>query len=86
MVTPSNVLILDEPVNGLDPEGIRWVREFLRSLAQQGRTVLVEFTKGGGVMYCPHPREGKQKTAPARGFRLVPRTGLEPERAEPGRF
>lgn len=35
------VLILDEPVNGLDPEGIRWVREFLRSLAQQGRTVLV---------------------------------------------
>lgn len=35
------ILILDEPVNGLDPEGIRWVREFLRSLASQGRTVLV---------------------------------------------
>lgn len=35
------VLILDEPVNGLDPEGIRWVRDFLRSLAEQGRTVLV---------------------------------------------
>ncbi len=35
------ILILDEPVNGLDPEGIRWVREFLRALAAQGRTVLV---------------------------------------------
>ncbi|MDO4760646.1 MAG: ABC transporter ATP-binding protein [Corynebacterium sp.] len=35
------ILILDEPVNGLDPEGIRWVREFLRALAAQGRTILV---------------------------------------------
>ena len=35
------ILILDEPVNGLDPEGIRWVRELLRALAAQGRTVLV---------------------------------------------
>lgn len=35
------ILILDEPVNGLDPEGIRWVRELLRALAEQGRTVLV---------------------------------------------
>jgi ABC-2 type transport system ATP-binding protein len=35
------VLILDEPVNGLDPEGIRWMRTLLRSLASQGRTVLV---------------------------------------------
>ncbi|AZA10630.1 ABC transporter ATP-binding protein [Corynebacterium gerontici] len=35
------VLLLDEPVNGLDPEGIRWVREFLRWLAGEGRTVLV---------------------------------------------
>lgn len=35
------VLILDEPVNGLDPEGIRWVRGLLRSLASDGRTVLV---------------------------------------------
>jgi ABC-2 type transport system ATP-binding protein len=36
-----DVLILDEPVNGLDPEGIRWVRELLRDLADEGRTVLV---------------------------------------------
>jgi ABC-2 type transport system ATP-binding protein len=35
------VLILDEPVNGLDPEGIRWIRNLLKGLADQGRTVLV---------------------------------------------
>jgi ABC-2 type transport system ATP-binding protein len=35
------VLILDEPVNGLDPEGVRWIRELLRSLAAEGRAVLV---------------------------------------------
>lgn len=34
-------LVLDEPINGLDPEGIRWMRSFLRSLAAEGRTVLV---------------------------------------------
>lgn len=34
-------LILDEPVNGLDPEGVRWVREFVRHLAREGRTVLL---------------------------------------------
>jgi ABC-2 type transport system ATP-binding protein len=34
-------LLFDEPVNGLDPEGIRWVRHFLRDLAAEGRTVLV---------------------------------------------
>lgn len=35
------VLVLDEPVNGLDPEGIRWIRTFLRELAAEGRTVLI---------------------------------------------
>jgi ABC-2 type transport system ATP-binding protein len=35
------VLLFDEPVNGLDPEGIRWVRHFLRGMAAEGRTVLV---------------------------------------------
>jgi ABC-2 type transport system ATP-binding protein len=35
------VLILDEPANGLDPEGIRWLRGFLRGLADEGRTILV---------------------------------------------
>ena len=35
------VLLLDEPVNGLDPEGIRWIRDLLKSLAAQGRAVFV---------------------------------------------
>ncbi|MEV8532580.1 ATP-binding cassette domain-containing protein [Streptomyces sp. NPDC051211] len=35
------VLVLDEPVNGLDAEGIRWLRELLRAMAAQGRTILV---------------------------------------------
>jgi len=35
------VLVLDEPANGLDPEGIAWLRAFLRGFARQGRTVLV---------------------------------------------
>lgn len=35
------VLVLDEPANGLDPQGIRWLRTFLRQLADEGRTVLI---------------------------------------------
>jgi ABC-2 type transport system ATP-binding protein len=35
------VLVLDEPANGLDPEGVRWLRSLLRSLAGEGRTVLL---------------------------------------------
>lgn len=35
------ILILDEPVNGLDPEGIRWIRTFLRKRAESGNTVLL---------------------------------------------
>ena len=35
------VLVLDEPANGLDPQGIRWLRDFLRGLAAEGRAVLV---------------------------------------------
>ena len=35
------VLVLDEPANGLDPQGIRWLRDLLRSLAAEGRAVLV---------------------------------------------
>jgi ABC-2 type transport system ATP-binding protein len=35
------LLILDEPANGLDPEGVRWLRDFLRAFASEGRTVLV---------------------------------------------
>jgi ABC-2 type transport system ATP-binding protein len=35
------LLILDEPANGLDPEGVRWLRDFLRAFADEGRTVFV---------------------------------------------
>ena len=35
------LLVLDEPANGLDPEGVRWLRDFLRAFAMQGGTVLV---------------------------------------------
>jgi ABC-2 type transport system ATP-binding protein len=35
------VLLFDEPVNGLDPDGVRWIRELIRSMAADGRTVLV---------------------------------------------
>src|SRR5262245_17327628 len=35
------LLVLDEPANGLDPEGVRWLRDFLRACAARGRTVLV---------------------------------------------
>ncbi len=35
------VLLLDEPINGLDPEGIRWIRTFMQALAAEGRTVFV---------------------------------------------
>jgi ABC-2 type transport system ATP-binding protein len=37
----SGLLVLDEPANGLDPEGIRWLRDFLRSFAAGGGTVLI---------------------------------------------
>jgi ABC-2 type transport system ATP-binding protein len=41
MLGDPHVLILDEPANGLDPEGIRWLRGFLRHLADEGRTLLI---------------------------------------------
>lgn len=41
MLGDPKVLLLDEPANGLDPEGIQWVRAFLRHLADEGRAILV---------------------------------------------
>ena len=41
LVGDPQVLILDEPANGLDPDGIRWMRDLLKALAADGRTVLV---------------------------------------------
>ncbi|MDR6866959.1 ABC-2 type transport system ATP-binding protein [Microbacterium resistens] len=41
LIGDPDLLILDEPANGLDPEGIRWLRSFLRAEADAGRTILV---------------------------------------------
>ncbi|MGH9106393.1 MAG: ATP-binding cassette domain-containing protein [Acidimicrobiales bacterium] len=41
MLGDPGILMFDEPVNGLDPEGIRWIRTLMRALASQGRTVFV---------------------------------------------
>jgi ABC-2 type transport system ATP-binding protein len=41
LLADPELLILDEPANGLDPDGIRWLRGFLRGLADEGRTVLI---------------------------------------------
>ena len=41
MLGDPEVLVLDEPANGLDPAGIRWLRDLLRALAGEGRTILV---------------------------------------------
>jgi ABC-2 type transport system ATP-binding protein len=41
MLGDPDVLLLDEPVNGLDPEGVRWIRNLIKQLASEGRTVFV---------------------------------------------
>jgi ABC-2 type transport system ATP-binding protein len=41
LIGDPEVVMLDEPVNGLDPEGIRWIRDLLKSLAAEGRTVFL---------------------------------------------
>jgi ABC-2 type transport system ATP-binding protein len=41
LLTQPEILVLDEPANGLDPEGVHWLRQLLRDLAAEGRTVLV---------------------------------------------
>ena len=41
MLADPQVLLLDEPANGLDPEGIRWLRLFLRHLSSEGKTILI---------------------------------------------
>jgi ABC-2 type transport system ATP-binding protein len=41
MLGDPQVLLLDEPVNGLDPEGVLWIRNLMKALAAEGRTILV---------------------------------------------
>jgi ABC-2 type transport system ATP-binding protein len=76
MLGDPAALMLDEPFNGMDPEGIVWMRGFLRSLAAQGRAVLVSShpderaaghrrSPGGGWPWQGHRR--RQRGRPARG-------------------
>lgn len=54
MLGDPHTLLLDEPVNGLDPEGILWVRNFVRTLAAEGRTVLVSSHLLGEMSLTAH--------------------------------
>src|ERR687895_359587 len=72
-------LVLDEPANGLDPQGIRWLRDFLRARAAEGRTVLAEVADSGrGRCGKPRPahRPGDGRRAHRRRRRR--RVGAEP--------
>ncbi len=80
MLTDPPVLILDEPLNGLDPEGIQWLRGLLRRFADEGRTVLlsshvlaeteqiaddVVIISGGQLKAAAPIRELEQRLTPA---------------------
>lgn len=54
MLGDPEILILDEPANGLDPEGIRWLRGFLKSLAEQGRTIFLSSHLLGEIQLMAH--------------------------------
>ncbi len=54
LIGDPEILVLDEPANGLDPEGIRWLREFLREFAAQGRTVLLSSHLLGEIQVMAH--------------------------------
>jgi ABC-2 type transport system ATP-binding protein len=62
-------LLLDEPVNGLDPEGIQWVRQLLRSLAAEGRSILVSSHL---MSEMPSPPTGSSWSARAGSSRRAP--------------
>lgn len=54
LIGNPEILVLDEPANGLDPEGIRWLRQFLREFAAQGRTVLLSSHLLGEIQVMAH--------------------------------
>jgi ABC-2 type transport system ATP-binding protein len=85
------VLMFDEPVNGLDPEGIQWIRGFLRSLAAEGRAVLVSSHLMSELQDTAHhlivigrgrliaDTSVDELVATASGDQVVLRTGKRPE-------
>jgi ABC-2 type transport system ATP-binding protein len=72
------LLVLDEPVNGLDPQGTRWLRCFLRTLADEGRTVLLS------SHVLPEVEHTADDVLLIAGGRLVRQTSLAQLRAEHG--
>ena len=78
MLGDPDILVLDEPTNGLDPPGMRWLREHLRRLADQGRTVLLSSHALGEVEQI-----ADHVLVLARG-RLIRSAGLAELRAEAG--
>jgi len=75
-----DVLMSDEPVNGLDPEGIRWIRLLMRSLAAEGRTVLARSWPCDGKT---RPRPSASRV-PTRGWRACISRSLSSSRTGPG--
>ncbi len=78
MLGDPAVLVLDEPTNGLDPQGIRWLRGYVRTLADEGRTVLVSSHALSEV-----EQTADQVLVIAEG-RLIRRSTLADLRAEAG--
>ena len=81
------LLILDEPANGLDPEGVRWLRDFLRAFAAGGRTVLVsshvlaEVAQTVDQRPDHQPRPARHRVAARRADRARRRRGARPQPA-----
>ena len=72
------LLILDEPANGLDPAGIRWLRQWLRSFARQGGTVFVSSHQLGEVAQMV------EEVVVIQGGRLVTHTSVDDLTSRPG--
>jgi ABC-type Na+ transport system ATPase subunit NatA len=62
------VLIFDEPVNGLDPDGIYWVRTLMRALSAEGRTVLVSSQLMSEMALTAVPKRGRVLAAKSLVF------------------
>ena len=91
MLGDPPVLMFDEPFNGMDPEGIVWMRGYLRSLAAEGRAVLVSSHLMSELQDCRHspgrrrPRQGHRRHQRGRADRgRVRRPGAAADRIAVG--
>jgi ABC-2 type transport system ATP-binding protein len=68
LLADPDILVLDEPLNGLDPQGIRWVRGLLRERAAGGKTVLLSsHVLSGPVRSTPAPVKHRPRPRAAGG-------------------